>query len=286
MHRIGLAALIIVGVTATGLGALRVQDIFGTGRTWHSVAEEARTRAASGGTYDTSMITDLPEPVQRYFGFTLTDGTTIPTGVKIGMTGTIAPNGGADAMPMMMSANEVIALPNGFVSCIETQEGPRRFSGTDALIDGVSWSRFWTFAIVPVGRAGGSEDHWKASFGRMVAEAAFWSPASLLPREGIVWSAPDPSIARATVTHRGFSQSVDITLREDGAPVRVEIDRWAERDGAFGWRPFGGTMSDFAAFGGITVPRRVEGGYDIGTPDYVPSFTAEVVALDWLEAIR
>ena len=67
MHRIGLAALIIVGVTATGLGALRVQDIFGTGRTWHSVAEEARTRAASGGTYDTSMITDLPEPVQRYF---------------------------------------------------------------------------------------------------------------------------------------------------------------------------------------------------------------------------
>ena len=285
MHRIPVALAILAATVGIGLGTLRYQDALQSGRTWHSVAEAARTRGETG-IYDPSMVADLPEPVRRYFTFILTDGTAIPGGIKIEMTGTISPGAVPDAVPMTMLADQILAPPHGFVWSVHARSGRARLAGSDALIDGTSWSHFWSVWIAPVGREGGSQDHWRASFGRMVAEAAFWSPASLLPGEGIDWTAPDASTIRATVTHRGVSQSVDIFLRADGAPVRVEIDRWSDTngDGTFGFRRFGGTLADFETVDGITVPMRVEGGYGIGTPDYVPSYKAQVIALDWLGA--
>ena len=286
MHRIPVALAILVATVGTGLGALRYQDALNSGRTWHSVVETARDSGGEGGSgdvFDPATIADLPEPVRRYFAFTLAEGTAIPPGVRIEMTGTVAP--GPDAAPMTMEASQILALPHGFVWSAEAGSGLAHLSGSDALVNGVSWSRFWSFWLLPVGRAGGSEDHWRSAFGRMVAEAAFWSPASLLPRKGIDWTAPDAGAIRATVTHRGIAQSVDIFLSDDGAPVRVEIDRWSDTDGdgAFAIRRFGGTLADFETVDGITVPMRVEGGYGIGTPGYVPTYRAQVTALDWIE---
>lgn len=286
MHRIAAALAILAVTLGTGLGALRYRDALQSGRMWHSIVETAREQ--DGGVFDPSTVADLPEPVRRYFAFTLTEGAVIPPGVRIEMTGTISPGPDPDAEPGRMEASQILALPQGFVWSVVAGKGRTRLSGSDVLIDGVSWSRFWSFWIVPIGRAGGSQDHWRAAFGRMVAEAAFWSPASLLPREGIDWTAPDAATIRATVKHRGIAQSVDIFLRGDGAPLRVEIDRWSDTDGngTFGLRRFGGTLTDFETVDGITVPMRVEGGYGIGTPGYVPSYRAQVTALDWIETPR
>jgi len=284
MHRIAAAVAIVAVTVSTGLGVLRYRDALETGRTWHSVALAAQSQGVGPTRFDKAMLADLPEPVRRYFGFTLAEGVSIPSGVKIAMSGTLALGDRSDAKPMTMKADQILALPHGFVWTVEARSDRSSIVGSDALVDGASWSRFWSFGLLPVGRDGLSKDHWRASFGRMVAEAAFWSPASLLPREGLVWTAVDDTTIRATLTHRDAAQSVDIFLREDGAPVRVETDRWSDAnpDREFRLQRFGGNLGDFRTVDGITVPMRVEGGNFIGTPDYVPFYKVEVDTLEFL----
>ena len=110
-----------------------------------------------------------------------------------------------------------------------------------------------------------------------------WAPASLLPSMGVTWEARDPNTARATLSNGHFTQWVDITVREDGAPIRVVIERWsnANADGTFRLQPFGGTLSDYRTFGGFTLPTRVEGGNLIGTDDYFPFFKAKVTDMEF-----
>ena len=279
MHRIPVAIAIIALVSVAALGAMRCLDAIQTGRTWHSVAEHARNDDPFIR-FDPAMVADLPEPARRYFGFTLSEGAILPKGAKLSMTGTLTLGSRSKPVSMTMEGQQIMVPPHGFVWALTAGSGRWPVTGADALVEGASWSRFWTAGLLPVGRAGGSDDHWRAAFGRMVAETAFWSPASLLPRNGVVWTAIDATTARATVTYRGVSQSVDIFIREDGAPVRVEIDRWsdANEDGVFRFQRFGGYLQNFRTIDGITVPMRVEGGNFIGTPDYLPFYQIQVTA--------
>lgn len=135
--------------------------------------------------------------------------------------------------------------------------------------------------LVPVVRAS-NVDHQRSAFGRVVAEAAFWAPASLLPSETVTWEGVARDTARATARNGEFTQSVDITVDASGAPIKVLIQRWsnenAERE--FREQPFGGYPSDYQEVGGYRLPMRVEGGNHIGTADYFPFFKADVTKID------
>jgi hypothetical protein len=112
----------------------------------------------------------------------------------------------------------------------------------------------------------------------VVAEAAFWTPAFLLPRPGVAWSAVDADTARATVTHADLVQQVDIRVAPDGQPLWVCIPRWsnANPERVFRVQPFGGELSDFRTVDGYRLPFRVEGGNFFGTDDYFPFYRARV----------
>ena len=130
-------------------------------------------------------------------------------------------------------------------------------------------------------------DHRRSAFGRVVAEAAFWAPASLLPGEHVHWEAVDASRARALVRYRTLEQSVEITVGATGAPTQVLIDRWsnANADKEYREQPFGGELSAFRRFGAYRLPTRVEGGNHFGTADYFPFFRAEVTDIRFPEAV-
>lgn len=153
-------------------------------------------------------------------------------------------------------------------------------SGSDGALPDKSWTRFWLFGLMPVVRVDGL-DHHRAAFGRVVAEGAFWAPASLLPGEFVRWEPIDENSARAVVTFGSFEQAVDVTVDEAGAPTMVVIQRWSNANSAKLYReqPFGGYLSEFHEFGGYRLPTRVEGGNLIGTPDYFPFFKADVTAI-------
>jgi hypothetical protein len=195
---------------------------------------------------------------------------------EIDMTGQIG-FGSKDAPDYRdMRARQILAPPHGLVWKLRT--GP--ISGSDGALPDRSWTRFWLLGLLPVVRAGDA-DHHRSAFGRVVAEAAFWTPACLLPGEHVRWEPLDEDSARAIVTAGGFEQAVDITVAADGAPVTVLIQRWSNENPArqFREQPFGGTLSDYREFAGYRLPTRVEGGNLFGTPDYFPFFKARVTAI-------
>ncbi len=223
--------------------------------------------------FDASMVADLPEPARRYFGYTIQPGTPLWPVAVIEMTGQFSLGTKEDPRYQPMEARQILAVPEGFVWSMRTCGG-MPVSGSDSG----SWTRFRVFRLIPVGRLGGDPDHTRSAFGRYTAEATIWTPAALLPRPNVNWSAVDEDTARVTIMHGELEQAVDVTVDADGRPVEVTFQRWSDAnpDRVHRLQPFGAFMSDFREVGGYRLPFRVEAGNMFGTEDYFPFFLADV----------
>jgi hypothetical protein len=230
--------------------------------------------------FDKSAIVTLPEPAQRYFRFTIPEGAPLIRAVEIEMKGELGLGTKENPDYRLMRARQVLAPPHGLVWSLRAGA----LSGSDGATPDKSWTRFWLYEVIPVVRVSGT-DHHRSAFGRVIAEGAFWSPASLLPSETVRWEGVDKHTARAVVSHGGYVQNVDITVNEQGQPVRVVIQRWsnANADKRYREQPFGGDLADFRDVDGYKLPFRVEGGNLIGTDAYFPFFKASVERIRLVE---
>lgn len=220
------------------------------------------------------MIAGLPEPAHRYFTFAIMEGTPLLIVAEIDMQGQFS-LGSKDAPNYMdMEASQVLAAPVGFVWKMSGRAGLMQISGSDSGY----WTRFWIGGLVPVARFGGDLDHTRSAFGRYVAEAAFWTPAALLPGPGVTWEAVDENTARFTMIHKDIAQSVDLTVDEDGRPVVIQFQRWsnANSEGIYRLQPFGAFPSNFQEVQGFRVPMHVEAGNFFGADAYFPFFIVDV----------
>ena len=223
--------------------------------------------------FERSVVANLPEAAQRYFKYTIAEGAPLVAAVKIEMKGEIGLGTKERPDYRLFRAQQVLAPPNGFVWRLRAGV----LSGSDGATPQTSWTRFWLVGLIPIVRISG-EDHHRSAFGRLIAEGAFWSPASLLPSETVRWEPVDKHIAQAIVTHGGRVQKVEITVNEQGQPVRVVVQRWsnANAEKVFREQPFGGDLADFRDVEGYKLPFQVEGGNLIGTDAYFPFFKATV----------
>jgi hypothetical protein len=273
-----LAALL--GAALAALALWRIADRRTDARTWAALAALPQP----SGTFDPAMVADLPDPARRYFLSTIAPGTPLRTTAVIEMGGEIG-MGNKDAPAYRpMRARQILATPAGFVW--ELDAG--MIGGSDGMTAATSWTRFRLGGLLPVVRVGGTADHLRSAFGRVVAEATFWTPAALLPGPGIAWEAVDADTARVTVTAHGLSQPVEITVAPDGRPLRVVLPRWSNVNAAKEWRlqPFGGDLADFRDFEGYRLPTTVDGGNHIGTEDYFPFFKARVTQVRFTDLTR
>ena len=235
------------------------------------------------GTFDYSLIADLPDTAQRFFRFAIKPGTPLYTVAEISMDGDFS--NGTKTKPdyLQMYAEQILAAPRGFVWKLRAGSGVMRISGSDAAMDGNSWSRFWLLGIVPVARAGNNADHARSAFGRYVAETVFWTPAALLPHENIRWEEIDDSTARVTLTYLGLKQAVDLSVDVDGRLTKVVFQRWsnANAEKIFKLQPFGGYLSEYKDFDGFCLPTRIEAGNFFATDDYFAFFRANVRSIQF-----
>jgi hypothetical protein len=273
-----IAAVVVLILVLAFLGFWRAADRAHDERAWRALVDRAVEETA---TFDPALVAALPEPARRYFTFCIAPGTPLRTVAEIDMGGELGLGTKERPGYAPMRAAQILAPPYGLIWKVRTGRGAIRMAGSDGIEGGSSWARFWLYGLIPIVRAGGNPDHARAAFGRIVAEAAFWAPATLLPRNGIAWEAVDAETARATVAHDGLVQTVDVTVAADGRPVRVVIPRWtdANPDKIFRVQPFGGYLSEFREFEGFRLPTRVEGGNLIGSEDYFPFYKAEVVSI-------
>lgn len=227
--------------------------------------------------FNMSMVEALPEPARRFFAFTIADGTPLYHVARIEMHGQFSLGSKTAPNYMKMNAQQVLAAPTGFLWSMSGGSGLMRLSGSDSG----SWTRFWLAGVVPVARFGGDPNHTRSAFGRYAAEAAFWTPAALLPETGVVWEAVDDTTARFTMQHNGVAQSVDLTVDAEGRPTQIVFDRWsnANPEAKYRLQPFGGYLSEFQEFQGFTLPTHIEAGNNFGTDAYFPFYIADVTSL-------
>ena len=254
-------ALLLVLVFPLTLAGLRALDVSRAASAWAFLAHHAKDERRR---FDLAMIDGLPEPAQRFFRFAIAPGTPLSTVAVFEMEGELG-LGTKDAPGYRrMTARQILAAPHGLVWRLNAGA----IGGSDGALPDTSWTRFWLFHLLPVVRVGSTEDHRRSAFGRVVAEAAFWTPAALLPSDTVRWEGRGPDTARATVTAHGLSQCVDITVGPGGAPVSVAIERWSDAnpDKTYRLQPFGGTLSEFREFDGFRVPTRVGPGGSLVDP--------------------
>jgi hypothetical protein len=274
-----------IAFTLGGLGLLLA---LASWRRWDRHADQrARRRlldlaGAPSGVFDPAMVEGLPAPARRYFLYSIAPGAPLHRAVEIEMTGELGLGTRASPGYRAMTARQLLAPPHGLVWDIAAGG----ISGSDGATPEASWTRMWLFQLIPLLRAGGDADHARSAFGRVVAEAAFWAPASLLPGDDVDWTPLDDQHARVRVRHRGLEQAVTLRVAEDGRPVQVRIQRWSNANPEKRYReqPFGGDLSEFACFDGYRLPTRVEGGNHIGTDAYFPFFRATVTAIRFPDA--
>lgn len=265
-------------LAALGLRGWRWADARAARGAWAELAAEPHALLER---FDPAMVEGLPEPAARFLRFAIAPGAPLAAAAEIDMRGELGLGTKEAPGYRPMRARQILAAPHGLVWRVRAGDGPGRIVGSDAMVGDRSWTRFWLGGLVPVVRAGGDADHWRSSFGRVVAEAAFWTPAALLPQAGARWEAVGPDTARATLRHRGLVQTVDVQVDAEGRPLSVSLPRWSNANPEGVWRlqPFGGTLSDFREVEGVRLPFRVEGGNLFGTDGYFPFFRAEVEAI-------
>ena len=250
----------------------------------HRADVRAMQRLASGqanqpALFDPEMVADLPEPARRYFLYTIEPGTPLYSVTNLTMTGQFGMGDNSSPNYLEMTATQTLAMPAGFVWKMRARRGLLRLSGSDTE----QWTRFWLMGLLPVARMGGDADHRRSAFGRYVAEAVFWTPAAVLPGPGISWTQLKPDCARLTVNYQGLSQSVDITVADNGQPTEVRFERWsnANAEKIHRLQPFGGYLSSFRSFAGYRLPTHVEAGNHFGTDEYFAFFVAEVTGVEF-----
>jgi hypothetical protein len=278
--KISAAIILILTASVFILQAWRWWDNRRATLLWRNLI---RTTVEQPAVFDPAMLKGLPQPARRYFLFTIAPGAPLSSAVEIEMDGEIRLGTRQHPNPMSMRARQLLAAPNGLVWKLHARKGVIRISGSDGIGCGQSWTRFWLLGTIPVVRAGGDPDHMRSAFGRVVAESVFFAPAALLPRDGVTWVGVCDNVARATLVHNGISQSLDLTVGEDGHPTKVVISRWsnANPDKIYRLQPFGGYLSDFRDFEGYTLPTRIEGGNFIGTEAYFPFYLARIKNVTW-----
>lgn len=268
-----LGTVIFVLFCTLALAALRWLDQRADRAEWQRLAS---FQPDSPRVFQLEMVAALPEPARRYFAFAIQPGTPILTVAEIDMRGQFS-LGTKDAPNYQpMEARQILAAPHGFFWAMRTRGG-MPVSGSDSG----RWTRFRILGLVPVARLGGDPDHLRSAFGRYVAEAAFWTPAALLPSPDVTWYPVDDNSARVSIRHGSLEQSVEVTVDSQGRPVQVAFQRWsnANKDKVHRLQPFGGLMSDFREVDGYCLPFRVEAGNLFGTDDYFPFFRADVKAI-------
>ncbi|MFC3984517.1 DUF6544 family protein [Streptosporangium jomthongense] len=227
-------------------------------RTQRSHLEAALlTRLPAPAAFTAAEVAELPAPVRRHLVGAIAPGTPLAMAVRLRMRGSIKIR-----RWLPFRARQILAPHRGFVW---TARVAALITGSDHYAAGHGGMDWKVAGLVPLVHA--EEGDVSRSAAQRAGAEACWAPTALLPRFGATWWADDD-------THIGVSHSVDgetvrtcYELTADGRIRSFVFDRWGDPDntGSWGWHPFGGEITAWATFGGVTVPSAGRVGWFFGT---------------------
>ena len=210
--------LLILLALAVGVGAAMIYG----GARWKEGTDHLRARLFSArapiapATYDPREIERLPPPVQRYFRTALTEGQRIIAVARFTHTGTFNMGETTPSWRRFSSNQIVTTRPPGFDwnGQIRMAPGLNAFVH-DAYVAGEGALHAEFLGLVTLADMRGTPELAQGELLRYLAEA-MWYPTALLPSQGVNWTPIDETSARATLTDRATTVSLDFHFGPDG----------------------------------------------------------------------
>lgn len=214
-------------------------------------------RPAEGDEFSADELNGLPEPVQRYFNASIAVGTPIATSARLWMKGEIKVK-----KWLPFKARQVLSPHVGFVW---SGRAAGLIVGSDSYFEGTGLLDWKVAGLITVAHAEGV-DVSRSAAGRAGAEA-IWLPTALLPRFGVRWSAEGPDRITAAFSLGEARLRLELHIDEVGRIQSLVFERWGDPDitGTFGEYPFGGVITEYENFDGLTIPSAGRLGWRFGT---------------------
>jgi len=209
-------------------------------------ADGGRLRRPAGPErFGPAELEGLPEPVRRHLAQAIAQGTPLATAARLRMRGQIKVG-----RWLPFRARQVLSPGHGFVW---TARAAGLIAGSDHYLDGAG-AMVWKLAGLVTVAAGDGPDTSASAAGRAGAEG-IWLPTALLPRFGVSWSARASDRVTAAFAVGETPVELHLRLGPSGRVTSLAFDRWGDPDGhGFGWHRFGGEITGYASFGGLTIP--------------------------------
>jgi hypothetical protein len=236
--------------------------------------ERELIRPAEQKGFSPDELDGLPEPAQRYFSAAIAPGTPVATSARLRMKGQIKVK-----RWLPFRARQILSPHVGFVWA---GRAGGVIAGSDSYFEGKGLLDWKLAGLKTVAHAEGS-DVSRSAAGRGGAEA-IWLPTALLPRFGVRWTAEGPDRITAAYSLGETRLELHLRIDEEGRVVSLVFDRWGDPDGTgtFGEHPFGGEITGYKTFDGLTIPSAGRLGWHYGTDRWPEGefFRYEIVELD------
>lgn len=207
-------------------------------------------------TFTREQLVGLPDPVVRYFEFALTPDQSLVRAAHVRQAGMFALKPGA--WSRFTAVEHFTVRPPTLVWDARIRMAPLiSVRVRDSYIDGVGATVAKIAGLVPIATLRGGPQMASGALLRYLAEAV-WLPTVLLPSESVIWSAIDDNAARATITDRAISVSLDVGFGENGAIVSARTLRYRAVGRTFELAPWSARYRDYERVSGMMIPMASE----------------------------
>jgi hypothetical protein len=221
--------------------------------------------------YQQSLISDLDEPVQRFFNHAIRGGTALGGGQRLTMTGRIKVG------TWLPFTAEQTADGRSFAWRARVGWGPitplrvlDRYADGAGTTEGRLLGRFTLFHADDL-------DTTRSSAARAALESFVFAPHSVLPNRGVAWRAETEDVIVARFDLPPEHPEVRARVDEQGAIRTVSALRWGNAgEKTFQYIPFGGEVHAERRFGDLVLPSDLTVGWWFDTPRYAPFFKAQI----------
>ncbi|RMF22325.1 MAG: hypothetical protein D6756_10840 [Cyanobacteria bacterium J083] len=242
---------------------------------WQCLQSEPKS-AVITPVFQTEMIAELPEPVQRYFLHAIAPGSKLSAWVQLEMKGNFRLQPQANWLPMQ--ASQIISSLGGFVWRAKIGQGLTRFSGADYCYQGKGGIRFSLGNLFPLVDRQNQADISRSAIGRLGAEYASWLPSTLLPQTGVTWQAKGKHTIQANCKIANEPLSLTLTIDDKGKLLKLTLPRWGKQTQKGEWEyiPFAAEMSAEQTYGGYTIPSEITARWWLEKDNYFEFFRARI----------
>ena len=226
----------------------------------------ANSKDISEKSYSINQITNLPEPVQRYFKYSLQENQNYISFVKLKHGGTFRQSQGQGWIPMV--GQEYFTTENpGFVWIGKMKPYPLLWiDGKDEFIDGKGNFQIKLLSLFTVADTKGKESD-ESELLRWLAETP-WFPTALLPSKYLHWESVNSSSAKAVVEYGKIKSKVVFSFNEQGQIIKLNADRYRTVNNTFSKDKWVGYYRDYTKVNDVMIPKEIEAAWNFSSGEF------------------